>query len=149
MLHSAPATAHFIAAFAIVFSVLFEWTTYNKNITLAEAKRIQGADIMYGISAVIVLIFGFMRLLYFEKGSEFYFSSPFYKIKLYTFLVVGILSIYPTIKFIKWRKETKLDVAPAVKEDEYHIIKWILRFEVIGLLIILLAASLMAKGIGN
>lgn len=148
IINALAAYIHFLAAFTLVFSILFEWVTYNRNITLIEAKRIQRVDIVYGISAGVILIFGFLRLIYFEKGASFYFGNPFYKIKLYTFLMVGILSIYPTIKFIKWRKLTKLGIAPTFEESEFKIVKWILRIEVMGLFIIILAASLMAKGIG-
>ena len=148
MINALVAYVHFLAAFILVFSIIFEWFTYSRNLTLIEAKRLQAIDIVYGVSAAIVLVFGFLRILYFEKGSEFYFHNPFYKIKLYAFLVVGILSIYPTVKFFKWRKVTKLGVAPTFKEEEFKIIKWILRAEVAGLLIIILSASFMAKGIG-
>jgi putative membrane protein len=148
MLNALVAYVHFLAAFTLVFSIIFEWFTYSRNVTLIEAKRLQTIDVIYGISAAVVLVFGFLRILYFEKGSEFYFHSPFYKVKLYTFLVVGILSIYPTVKFFKWRKVTTLGVAPTFKEEEFKIIKWILRVEVAGLLIIILSASFMAKGIG-
>lgn len=148
MINALVAYVHFLAAFILVFSIIFEWFTYSRNLTLIEAKRLQAIDIVYGVSAAIVLVFGFLRILYFEKGSEFYFHSPFYKIKLYAFLVVGILSIYPTVKFFKWRKLTKLGVAPTFQEDEFKIIKWILRAEVAGLLIIILSASFMAKGVG-
>jgi len=139
---------HFIAAFTLVFSILYEWITFNKSIALLEAKRIQRIDIMYGVSAGVILIFGFLRVLYFEKGSEFYFGTPFFQIKLYTFLLLGLISIYPTIKFLKWREDTNLGIAPVVTEKEFTIVKWILRIEVIGLLVIILAASLMAKGVG-
>lgn len=147
MANALVAYIHFLAAFTLVSSIVFEWLTYNRNITLIEAKRIQFIDIVYGISAGVVLVFGFMRLFYFEKGSAFYLDSPFYKVKLYTFLLVGVLSIYPTIKFIKWRKEIKLGIAPKYDDKEFKAIQWILRIEIIGLLIIILAASFMAKGI--
>ncbi len=142
------ASFHFIAAFGIVCSILFEWVTFSKKPTLLEAIRIQKADIIYGISAGLVLIFGFLRVFYFEKGSEYYFGSQLYYIKLYTFAVVGIISIYPTIRFFKWRKITKVGNVPNINNIEFKIIHWILRIEVLGLLVMVFAASMMAKGIG-
>ena len=140
---------HFIAAFGVVCSVVFEWVTFSRNPTLLEATKIQKADIIYGISAGLVLIFGFLRLFYFEKGSEYYFGNQFYYIKLYTFAVVGMISIYPTIRFFKWRKITKVGSSPIIDDVEFKIIQWILRIEVVGLLIMVFAASMMAKGIGS
>ena len=139
---------HFIAAIGVVCSVLFEWVTFCKKPSQIEAKRIQKADIIYGVSAGLVLIFGFLRLFYFEKGSAYYFGNQFYYIKLYAFAIVGIISIYPTIRFFKWRKITKAGNNPIIENVEFTIIQWILRIEVIGLLVMIFAASMMAKGIG-
>lgn len=148
MINAIIAYIHFLAAFTLVFALLFEWVTYSKSISLVEAKRLQRVDMLYGISATVILIFGFLRVLYFEKGSEFYFNNPFFQMKLFTFLIVGIFSIYPTIKFLQWRKDTNSNKFPSFTDKEFTTIKWILRIEAIGLLVIILAASLMAKGIG-
>jgi len=142
------ASLHFIAAFDVVLSVTYEWVTFGRSLTLLDAKRIQQAEIIYGISAGIVLVFGFLRLFFFEKGSDYYFENSFYYLKLYTFALVGIISIYPTVRFWKWRKITKVGLSPIIEEKEFMIIRWILRMEVIGLLVMILAASMMAKGVG-
>lgn len=139
---------HFLAAFGVVLSVTYEWITFSRSLTLLDANRIQKADLIYGVSAGFVLVFGYLRLFYFEKGSDFYFGNTFYHLKLYTFAVVGIISIYPTIRFWKWRKVTRSGSPPVIEEKEFIIIRWILRMEVIGLLVMILAASLMAKGVG-
>jgi len=61
---------------------------------------------------------------------------------------VGLLSIYPTIRFIKWRAQTSQGLAPVVSEGEYKNIMMALRIEVILLLGVALCASFMARGIG-
>ncbi len=139
---------HFMAAFGVVLSVTYQWVTFDRSLTLLDARRIQKADIIYGVSAGSVLVFGYLRLFYFEKGSDYYFGDSFYYLKLYTFALVGIISIYPTVRFWKWRKTTKAGNPPVIEEKEFVITRWILRVEVIGLLIMILAASMMAKGVG-
>ena len=138
---------HFVAAFAVVSTLFMEWITFNRQLTVFEARRIQRADMIYGISAGLVIVFGLLRVFYFEKGSEYYFSSSFFYIKLFLFLFVGLLSVYPTLRFLKWRTKTDLDKAPEISEQEYKLITWILNLEMIGLFFLILAASLMAKGI--
>jgi putative membrane protein len=51
------------------------------------------------------------------------------------------LSIYPTLKFLSWRKG-RIDAAavPAIRR--------ILHLELVGVVLILLCAALMARGIG-
>ena len=42
--------------------------TMSRTPTLVEAKRLQRCDQWYGLCAVMVLIVGFLRVVYFEKG---------------------------------------------------------------------------------
>jgi putative membrane protein len=145
--NSLVAFLHFIAAFGIVATVVFEWLTFSRTPTYVEARRIQLSDRWYGIFAGVILVVGFLRVYYFEKGSEFYFSSPFFKVKLWLFLIAGLLSIYPTVKFIQWGKDLKQNRAPTMTDKEYSAIALILKIELVLLLGIMLSASLMARGI--
>lgn len=97
---------HFVAAFGIVSTLVYEWLAFKRNLTHAEAIRIQQCDRWYGIFAGVILVVGFLRVFYFEKGSAFYFSNPFFHIKLGLFVLIGLLSIYPTVKFIGWKKRS-------------------------------------------
>jgi putative membrane protein len=140
---------HFLAVFAIVATVFLEWQTMSHAPSLAEARRIQVADRWFGIFAALVLVVGFLRVYYFEKGGAFYSSNPFFRAKLTLFVLVGLLSIYPTIRFIKWRAQTNQGVAPVVGASEYQRIIAMLRLELALLLAMALCASLMARGIGS
>ena len=139
---------HFLFAIGLVVSISYEWVTFQKNISLTDAKRLQKADSLYGLSAIMVIIIGLLRVFYFEKGSDFYFLNTFFIFKLVVFSIVGLLSIYPTIRFMKWSRYIKNDAPPEMTNKEYATILILLRLEMIGLLIILLTASLMARGLG-
>jgi len=139
---------HFVAVFGIVATVFLEWQTMSAAPTHAEARRMQLCDRWYGIFAALVLIVGFLRVYYFEKGSAFYSGNPFFRAKLTLFILVGLLSIYPTVRFIKWRPQTRQGAAPRVAEGEYGRIMFALRAELVLLLGMALCASLMARGIG-
>ena len=140
---------HFLAVFAVVATVFLVWQTMSRTPTLAEARRIQVADRWFGLFAMMVLVVGFLRVYYFEKGAAFYSSNPFFRAKLALFIGVGLLSIYPTIRFIKWRAQTSQGTAPVVGESEYRRIVVMLRLELVLLLAMALCASLMARGVGS
>lgn len=142
------AFAHFAAAFGVAATIFYEWFTFSRAPTLAEARRLALADLWYGICAGVVLLAGFGRALHFEKGWAFYQASPFFSLKLGLFLLVGLLSIYPTVQFIRWRGELKAGRAPQLGERQYRLILACLRAEALGVLAILLSASLMAHGVG-
>lgn len=139
---------HFVAAIGVVVMVIYERITFGSEISLQDAKRIQRADALYGLCSMLVVAIGFLRVFYFEKGSNFYFSNTFFWVKLGVFSIVGLLSIYPTIRFIKWRKFTKKGLQPEISASEFVKIQRLMNLEIIGLVIILISASLMAKGIG-
>jgi putative membrane protein len=139
---------HFVAAFGLAATLFFEWLTFNRQLSHREARLIQIADICYGLFAGLLLVVGFLRVFYFEKGSAFYFASPFFHLKLTLFIVVGVLSIYPTVKFLSWRKDTQQGRAPSMSDSEFVIISRILTTEMVLLVMILASASLMARGIG-
>ena len=58
------------------------------------------SDAVYGVAATVLLVVGLLRVFYTEKGAAYYFASFTFLAKLALFVVVGILSIYPTIKFL-------------------------------------------------
>ena len=139
---------HHLMAFTLVASVVYEFIAYRQGLTIEEARRIQRADLLYGISAGLLLVVGLLRVFFFEKGPAFYSQNPFFWLKMNTFLVVGLLSIDPTIRYLRWNKTLKQNRAPEISEQEFKRTRILLTLEVIGLAIILFAAAWMARGIG-
>jgi putative membrane protein len=139
---------HHLFAFTLVACVVYEFIAYRKGMAIEEARRIQRADLFYGISAGLLLVVGFLRVYYFEKGWAFYSNSPFFWIKLNTFLIVGLLSIDPTIRYLRWNKTLRENQTPEISDKEFKRTRVILWLEIIGLAVILLSAAFMARGIG-
>ena len=63
--------------------------------------RIDGA---YGGIAVAVIVVGICRVIYGLKGWEFYVSNHAFWAKMAAFVVVGLLSIRPTMRILAWRR---------------------------------------------
>src|SRR3990172_4174793 len=95
---------HHIAAFTLVAALVVEFVLIRDELTVARARKIQLADLVIGIAAGAVLVVGFVRVFYFEKGTAYYFHSIPFIAKLSFFVTVGLLSIYPTIEFLSWGK---------------------------------------------
>jgi len=142
------AFAHFIAFFALTAALVMQLGLISDSVSVATARRIQRADRAYGISSVLLLVFGFLRVIYFEKGTDYYFSNTFFLIKIALFIGVGLLSIYPTISFLRWNPELNQDIAPEVSTQEVQKLRKIIHTELVAIMGILLCASLMAKGFG-
>ena len=139
---------HHLAAFTFVGSLIYEHTAFRKDLSLAEARRLQRMDTLYGISAVILLVVGILRVVYFEKGVAFYTQNWFFWTKMIGFALAGLLSVYPTIRFLSWNKSFANNQAPIISDQDVLRIKMILRLELLGIVIIILSAAMMARGVG-
>ena len=47
---------------------------------------------------------GFARVYWGAKGPAFYLHNPVFHAKVGAFLLVGVLSILPTVRIAQWRK---------------------------------------------
>jgi len=135
---------HFISIFTIVGTLVSEHLMLKKSMSRAEIGRLSRIDAVYGLAALSLLAAGFT--LWFGgvgKPTAFYSGNWIFHTKISLFLLVGILSIYPTVFFIRNRKGQADEIIAVPKS-----IFWLLRFELFLLMIIPLLAGLMAKGIG-
>jgi putative membrane protein len=139
---------HYLGAFALMAGLVLELVLLRLPLTPATGKRILGADLVVGIAAVIVLAAGLLRVFYFEKGPDYYAHSAPFIAKMVLFALVFALSITPTIEFLSWRKTLKAGQAPVVAEARIKRLRRLIHMELTGLVLIILAATLMAHGIG-
>jgi putative membrane protein len=105
-------------------------------------------DIVYGVSAAVVLVVGLLRVFYYEKGAPFYAQNWFFWTKMLGFGLAALLSIYPTVRFVSWRRFFARNQAPEMSEQEFKRIKLILRLELFAVALILFSAAMMARGVG-
>jgi putative membrane protein len=139
---------HHVLAFALTACIVYEFIAFHRNMSTAEIRRIQRVDLVYGISAGLLLVVGLLRVFVFEKGANFYMNNPFFWVKMDTFLIVGLLSIDPTIRYIRWNRTLKQNQVPEISETVYKRTRLLLSLQVIGIVVILLAAPMMARGVG-
>ncbi|MBL7875042.1 MAG: DUF2214 family protein [Cyclobacteriaceae bacterium] len=135
---------HFISIFAIVGSLVSEHLLLKKEMTRLELTRVARIDAVYGLAALCLLAAGMTLWLGgIGKPAVVYTRNWIFHTKLTCFILIGLLSVYPTIFFIKNRKGNPTEL---VKTPP--LVFWMLRFELLLLFIIPLLAGLMAKGIG-
>ena len=139
---------HHLFAFTLVACVVYEFIAYRKNMSIEEIRRIQRVDLAYGISAGLLLMIGLLRVFFFEKGVNFYIHNSFFWVKMIAFIIVALLSIDPTIRYIRWNKLLSQNQALEISDAEYKRTRLLLRLEIIGIAIILFAAPMMARGVG-
>ena len=98
-------------------------------------------DMVYGIAALVLLVVGFVRVFHTEKGSDYYFESGAFLVKLALFIIVGLLSIYPTIKFMGWRKALREGRVPDFDAGTRRKVRMLIHIELTLLFVIMLMAD--------
>lgn len=135
---------HFISIFLVVGALTGEHLLLKNRMTRKEIGRMAQIDLIYGISAITLVGAGLMLWLVVGKPADFYSSNWIFILKVGLAISMGLLSLPPTIFFLKNRKGTA---------DEYvdlpAYIKILIRIELLLLLLIPLCAVFMAQGVGS
>jgi putative membrane protein len=108
------AILHHLAAFTLVAALAVEFVLIRGELTLASARKLMAADMIFGISAGILLVVGFGRVFHFEKGATYYLHTWTFLAKFGLFVLIGLLSIIPTLAFLSWRGAVKQGQVPQV-----------------------------------
>ena len=103
--------------------------------------RIDGA---YGMTAGLLILVGICRVIFGLKGWEFYVYNPMFWMKMAAFAAVGLLSVPPTMRIVRWRRAA-LDTVP---ETEITALRFWLKAEAGFFALILIFAAAMARGFG-
>lgn len=134
---------HFISVFVIFGTLLTEHMLLKKQLTPAEVQRIFRVDAVYGLAATVLLIVG-LTLWFGDVGkpAEFYTRNGLFHAKLTLFILVGLISIWPTVFYFKNAGSNQAQVTVPKS------VVMMIRLELLLLLVIPLLAGLMAKGVG-
>lgn len=98
---------HIASIMGLCSCLVLEHLMVKKQMTKEELKKIIFVDIIYGISGILILFTGLALWFFVGKPSEFYTQNPLIHIKVTLFILVALLSIYPTRFFLKNRKSTE------------------------------------------
>ena len=143
------AFGHFLAFFALTAAMVVELSLLTESMSVEVARRVRRADRVAGLFAGLLLLFGTLRVIYFEKGAEYYADNLFFQIKIGLFLLAALISIYPTLSFARWKDGLKQGLAPVLGTAQLKLLRRALHWELVLIAGILLSASLMARGFGS
>ncbi len=137
---------HHLCAFTLVSALAIEFALIRSELTVSSARRLQVTDLVLGIAAGALLIVGLLRVFLFEKSASYYFHSHAFLTKLSLFIIVGLLSIIPTMEFLSWRGAIKAGQVPVMEVAKRKRVTAVIHAELAAVVIILLCAAIMARG---
>ncbi|HEX3653199.1 MAG TPA: DUF2214 family protein [Rhizomicrobium sp.] len=143
------ALAHHLLVFALAGVLAFEIGAVRARMDVREVTRLARADAWYGILAAAIIAVGFSRAVFAAKGWAYYSVNLFFWAKIAAFAVVGVLSIFPTIAYLRWRRAGRSDAAFAPSDGDVVRVRRILWLEALVFAFIPLFAAAMARGYGE
>ncbi len=141
------AYAHFIGIFTLASLLTAEIAIVRKTLPSDLLRRLQGIDRWYGIVAGLVIASGLARLFFGLKGAPFYTHNPVFWTKMALFVAVALISIIPTIAYVKWGAREPVDGAVVLDDAEFTRVHRSLWLQVVLFLFIPLCAVFMARGL--
>lgn len=139
---------HFVSIIATASVVVAEFALCRAGLDLQRLKVLARIDLGYLFLAVAALATGFSRAIWGVKGWSFYAHNPVFWIKISLFVIIGLISIVPTLRFIRWSKQMASDSIQVVPMDEVNQISRYILVEILVLALIPLMATLMSRGYG-
>jgi putative membrane protein len=154
MTASAATDLHLAIAHHLLFLLLagvlaFEIGAVRSRMDREDILRVARVDIWYGVLAGAIILVGFSRAIFAAKGWAYYSVNLFFWAKIGTFAVVALLSIMPTIEFIRWRKALSSNLTFSPAPHGIRNVRRVLFAEAILFALIPMFAAATARGYGS
>jgi putative membrane protein len=147
-LDGALAYLHFSAMFVLFAFLTVEVMLARGEIDARAIRLLARVDLWYFGSAIAAVLFGVSRAAWGAKGWAFYSGSGVFWAKVALVALVALVSVRPTLDFIRWRRRVDSDAGFAVPERERARLRRYLMIELHLLAIVPLLAVAMARGLG-
>lgn len=139
------AYGHYLGLALSVGCLVTERLTVRAGMSEEEEKRLVVADSIYGLAAVLIVVTGYLRVVAYGKGWDFYAHEPIFWVKLWLLSVMGAASFFPTVQIVK----RAVGPPPGPMSEKLAArMTSIINAELLAIGSIPLAATLMSRGVG-
>ncbi len=136
------------AAMVLLFGALYrEFQLCRPSGERGAVVALTKTDLVYFAGALGLLVTGLGRLTFGAMPADFYLGNPVFHAKMGLFLLVGVMSAWPTMRFMRWRKRANTGIQPSPAELEAT--RKLILVELCLAALIPLLAVLMARGVGR
>lgn len=134
---------HFLGILTLFAVCLLEHQLLAPRLPRSTIQRLMRVDGLFGLAALVVLLSGLGMALWLAKPLDYYLGNWVFHLKFTLFILIGLISAYPTLYFLRNRKgdpEEKVALPAAIRQ--------VIRLELLGILCLPLLGVLMANGYG-
>jgi putative membrane protein len=139
---------HYLTILVLAACLTVELVLCRPGLGAAQIGVLARIDGLFFVAALGALATGLARLFWYGKGLAFYLPNPVFHTKMGLYVVIAVLSIRPTLRFLRWKRAVSQGGAPPA-EAEVRAVRRIIHIELALLALMPLMAVLMARGIGR
>jgi putative membrane protein len=139
---------HYLTILVLAACLTVELVLCRPGLGAAQIGVLARIDGLFFVAALGALATGLARLFWYGKGLAFYLPNPAFHTKMGLYVVIAVLSIRPTLRFLRWKRAVSQGGAPPA-EAEVRAVRRIIHIELALLALMPLMAVLMARGIGR
>jgi putative membrane protein len=143
------ASFHHIAVFSLVAIIAAELVLVRPGLDPVTVKRLARLDIAYGIAAAAIIVAGFSRVFFGAKGADYYLHNHVFWTKVGVFVLIGLLSIQPTLRFRAWQRALAADLRALPIARDIKLTKRFIHIEAALVLLLPILGAAMARGYGS
>jgi putative membrane protein len=143
----ALAVVHHWALLLLIAALFAEFVLLRQPSSADWVRTLARVDQAYGGAAVLLLAAGFARVAWGAKGADFYLQNPVFWAKVAVFVLVGLLSIVPTVRYPRWLKQLKTSGQLPTEAQVDDTRRWV-GWQLVLFVALPVLAAMMARGIG-
>lgn len=139
---------HYSAIFALCGAVMVEYVFLRQPDVRPYIAMLARTDIVYGITAIAVLVTGLCRVFWFGKGVDFYLATWLFHAKIFLAVLTALVSLVPTLRILRWKKDAAVGalVQPPANQKSTRLL---VLLEMHLIFLMPLCAVFMARGYGQ
>src|SRR5262245_47411378 len=115
---AALAYLHFSSIMLLTAFLVGELCLCTPRLRLEQVPMLARMDLLYLMAAIVAVASGALRLFVTGKGAGFYLGNPVFYIKLALFVAIGLVSISPTVQFLRWRRALQAGEQPVLHPNQ-------------------------------
>lgn len=139
---------HYMAIIGTASVLVAEHLLLKPGLDAAGVRRLARIDGLYGALAAVLLVTGGLRFWLGAKGMAYYLANPVFHAKVGLFVLIGLLSIWPTVRYLRWSRAAKADPRFTLAAAQIGGVTHVLRLQLLLLVVVVpLLAAAMARGV--
>ena len=140
---------HFLSIMLLMGALISKYLLLKTEQSDNQLKMLVYSAVIHLASLGLLLVTGLLRWFVYGKGALYYSKNPVFHTKLTLYSVILVLAIMLSIRIFKWNKQRKMNNPLKQNPVALKRMFFLLRLEMVLVIIIPLLAVIVMRGTGG